>query len=44
MIKQGMTFEEVANDTKTFELLAKNRLKKIKKDIFAKVDDVFKDE
>lgn len=44
MIKQGMTFEEVANDTKTFELLAKNRLKKIKKDIFSKVDDVFKDE
>lgn len=43
MIKCGMTFEEVRNDTKKFELLAKNRLNKIQKDIFAKLDSVFKE-
>lgn len=41
MIKHGMTFSELADDTKTFQYLSKIRLQKLQKDIDTKIDNIF---
>lgn len=44
MLKSGMTFKEVQGDNKVFQMFAKMRLEQIEKDIYSKLDIIFKSE
>lgn len=44
MLKSGMTFKEVQSDNKVFQMFAKMRLGQIEKDIYSKLDIIFKSE
>lgn len=44
MLKNSMTFNDVKNDEKTFQLFSKMRLSKLEQDINAKIDVIFQNE